>query len=252
VLPEDQAPVKKNSMILLDSAPIADGGGEIGLYQHGDDMVIKVVGGQTLMSTRSHGSEEALARIACAELAGRERTRVLIGGMGMGFTIASALHHLAHDAEVVVAELVPAVIEWNRGPPGDHSGHPIRDERVTIHAVDVAILLRGDLPVGDRRGVVEPEPFDAILLDVDNGPEGLTQEGNHWLYSKAGLEASYRALRPSGVLAVWSADQDHAFSKRLRRTGFEVKQVPVRARGRKGGRHFIWIARTREQRTVGG
>ena len=224
--------MSKNSMSLLESAPIPGGDGEIGLYQQGDDLVIKVVGGQDLMSTRAHGSEDALAKIACAEIAGRERPRVLIGGMGMGFTLASALHHLGPDAEVVVAELVPAVIDWNRGVLGEHSGHPLRDARVTVHAVDVAIILRA-----------EPRSFDAILLDVDNGPEGLTQEGNNWLYSRAGLSTCYQALRPKGVLAVWSAGPDHAFGKRLRQTGFEVEEVAVKAHGRKGARHLIWIAR---------
>ncbi len=226
----------KTRMRLLDTAPIPGEGSEIGLYQHGDAFLIKVVGGQALMNSRTHGSEEALGRIACAEVAGRERPRVLIGGMGMGFTLASALRHLGRDAELVVAELVPEVIEWNRGPLGEHSGHPLRDERVTVHGVDVSVILRA-----------EPRSFDAILLDVDNGPEGLTQEGNHWLYSKAGLNTSYQALRSNGVLAVWSAGQNHAFSERLRQTGFEVEEVPVRARGRKGARHVIWVARAPER-----
>ena len=113
---------------LLDTAPIPNGGGELGLYRHGEDLVIKVVGGQDLMSTRTHGSADALAEIACTEIAGRDGARVLIGGLGMGFTLASALRHLGHDAEVVVAELVPAVVEWNRGPLGEHTGHPLRDE----------------------------------------------------------------------------------------------------------------------------
>ena len=220
-------------MTLLDTAPIPGDGGELGLYQHGEDFLIKVVGGQDLMSTRTHGSADALAEIACTELAGRERPRVLIGGLGMGFTLASALHHLGHDAEVVVAELVPAVVEWNRGPVGEHAGHPLRDERVTVREVDVAIILK-----------TEALSFDAILLDVDNGPDGLTQEGNDWLYSRAGLNASYEALRPKGVFAVWSAGPDRAFSKRLRKAGFEVDEVRVRAHVGKGARHLIWIART--------
>ena len=228
--------MSKNRMRLLDTAPIPGGGGELGLYQYGEDFVIKVVGGQALMCTRTHGSEDALAEIVCAEVAGREQPRVLIGGMGMGFTLASALRHLGHDAEIVVAELLPAVIEWNRGPLGKHAGHPLRDERVTVHEVDVSLILRA-----------EPRSFDAILLDVDNGPDGLTQEGNHWLYSSAGLNTSYQALRSKGVLAVWSAGPDRAFSKRLRKARFEVDQVRVRAYGRKGARHVIWIARTTER-----
>jgi spermidine synthase len=220
---------------LLDTAPMP-GGGELALYQHGQDFIIKVPGGQDLMSTRTYGSAEALAEIACAELAGRERPRVLIGGLGVGFTLASALRHLGQDAEVVVAELVPGVVEWNRGPLGEHAGHPLRDGRVVVREVDVAIILRE----GGRA-------FDAILLDVDNGPEGLTQKGNDWLYSRAGLNVIQRALRPKGVLAVWSAGTDPAFSKRLRKAGFEVDEIPVKAHRGKGARHLIWVARTPER-----
>ena len=217
---------------LLDTAPIPDSGGELGLYRHGQDFVIKVVGGQDLMSTRTHGSADALAELTCPEVAGRERPRVLIGGLGMGFTLAEALRHLGPHAEVVVAELVPAVVEWNRGPLGAHAGHPLRDERVTVHEVDVSIMLRAGGP-----------SFDAILLDVDNGPEGLTQKSNDWLYSKAGLNVCYRALRPKSLLAVWSAGSDRAFTKRLVKAGFEVDEVPVRAHRGKGARHLIWVAR---------
>lgn len=220
---------------LLDTAAMP-GGGELALYQHGQDFIIKVPGGQDLMSTRTYGSAEALAEIACAELAGRERPRVLIGGLGVGFTLASALHHLGQDAEVVVAELVPGVVQWNRGPLGEHAGHPLRDGRVVVREVDVAIILRE-----------EGRAFDAILLDVDNGPEGLTQKGNDWLYSRAGLNVIQRTLRPKGVLAVWSAGTDPAFSKRLRKAGFEVDEIPVPAHRGKGARHLIWVARTPER-----
>ena len=220
---------------LLETAPIPGGGGELGLYRHGDDFVIKVVGGQNLMSTRTHGSADALADITCPEVAGRERPRVLIGGLGVGFTLAAALRSLGPDAEVVVAELVPAVVEWNRGPLGEHAGHPLRDERVTVHEVDVAIMLRAEVTA-----------FDAILLDVDNGPDGLNQEANNWLYSGAGLMASYQALRPRGVLAVWSAAPDRAFTKHLGQAGFEVEEVPVLAHRGKGARHLIWVARRPE------
>ena len=217
---------------LLDTAPIPNNGGELGLYQHHGDFVIKIMGGQDLMSTRTHGSADALADLTCPEVARSERPRVLIGGLGVGFTLAAALRHLGPDAEVVVAELVPAVVEWNRGPLGEHAGHPLRDERVTVQEVDVALVLRE----GGR-------PWDAVLLDVDNGPEGLTQTGNDWLYSKAGLNVSYQALRPKGVLAVWSAGSDRAFTKRLGKAGFQVEEVPVRAHRGKGARHLIWIAR---------
>jgi spermidine synthase len=218
-------------VILLETSPIP-GGGELGLYEHGDDFIIKVQGGQDLMSTRTHGSAEALAEIACREIADRKRVRVLIGGLGVGFTLAAALQHLGRDAEVVVAELVPGVVAWNRGPLGEHAGHPLRDERVTVDEVDVAVTLRA-----------EADAFDAIMLDVDNGPDGLTQEANDWLYSKAGLKASYGALRSGGVLAVWSAGTDRAFTKRLGQAGFQVEEVPVRAHRGKGARHLIWVAR---------
>ena len=175
---------------LLDTASIPNGGGELGLYEHGEDFVIKIVGGQDLMSTRTHGSADALAEIACTEIACCERPRVLIGGMGMGFTLASALRHLGQDAEVVVAELVPEVVEWNRGPLGEHAGHPLRDERVIVHEGDVSIILREG-----------GQSFDAILLDVDNGPEGLTTEGNDWLYSRAVM------VSPLPFLASWTASQ---------------------------------------------
>ena len=157
---------------------------------------------------------------------------MLIGGLGMGFTLAAALRHLGPEAEVVVAELVPGVVDWNRGPLGEHAGHPLRDGRVTVEEVDVSLLLRAGGP-----------GFDAILLDVDNGPEGLTQKSNDWLYSKAGLNVTYRALRPKGVLGVWSAGSDRAFTKRLVGAGFQVDEVPVRAHRGKGARHLIWVAR---------
>ena len=217
---------------LLDTASIPNSADELGLYRHGEDFVIKVVGGQDLMSTRTHGSADALAELTCPEVAGRVRPRVLIGGLGVGFTLAAALRHLGPDAEVVVAELVPAVVEWNRGPVGEHAGHPLKDERVTVREIDVSLILKA-----------EGRSFDAILLDVDNGPEGLTQKSNDWLYSRAGLDVSYRALRPKGVLGVWSAGSDRAFTKRLVRAGFEVDEVPVRAHRGKGARHLIWVAR---------
>ena len=220
---------------LLETAPVPNDSGELALYRHGDDFLIKVVGGQDLMSTRTHGSADALADLTCPEVAGRERPRVLIGGLGMGFTLAAALRHLGPEAEVVVAELVPGVVDWNRGPLGEHAGHPLQDERVTIHEVDVALMLKAEV-----------RSFDAILLDVDNGPDGLTQEANNWLYSRAGLNTCYEALHPRGVLAVWSAGPDRAFTKLLGKAGFEVDEVHVRAHRGKGARHLIWVARIPE------
>ena len=217
---------------LLDTAPIPGGDGTLGLYERGGDLLIKVVGGQDLMNTRTHGSEDALGETVCAEFAELEGPRILIGGLGMGFTLSAALRQLGADAEVVVAELVPAVVEWNRGALGAYAGYPLRDERVSVHEGDVSDLLRAEL-----------SGFDAIILDVDNGPQGLTLDANHWLYSRGGLAASYRALRAGGVLAVWSAGPDRAFSKLLHKTGFEVTEVRVRAHRGKGARHVIWMAR---------
>ena len=149
----------------------------------------------------------------------------------MCFTLAAALKHLGSNAGVVVAELVPAVVEWNRGPLGEHAGYPLLDPRTEVRVGDVALVLKS-----------EQEAFDAILLDVDNGPQGLTHKGNDWLYSPPGLEAAMRALRPGGVLAVWSAGPDPMFTLRLKKARFLVEQVPVRAHGNKGARHLIWLA----------
>jgi spermidine synthase len=210
---------------------VPGGGTDLRLMRRGDEFAI-MADTIELMNNRRSGSEVALAAMTCARLRDRPRARILIGGLGMGFTLRAALEGLGPEAQVVVAELVPAVVEWNRGPLGEHAGHPLRDERVTVQEVDVALVLRE----GGR-------PWDAILLDVDNGPEGLTKTGNDWLYSKAGLNVSYQALRPKGVLAVWSAGSDRAFTKRLGKAGFQVEEVPVRAHRGKGSRHLIWIAR---------
>jgi len=150
----------------------------------------------------------------------------------MGFTLAASLRMLAPDAAVTVAELVPAVVRWNRGPLGDHSGRPLDDARVGVHEGDVAELLRA-----------RAAKYDAVLLDVDNGPAGLTHKGNDWLYGADGLRAAQGALRPGGVLAVWSAAPDRAFHTRLRRAGFAVEELRVRAHRGRGARHIIWLAR---------
>ena len=160
------APDMSNTRVtLLDTASIPNSADELGLYRHGEDFVIKVVGGQDLMSTRTHGSADALAELTCPEVAGRVRPRVLIGGLGVGFTLAAALRHLGPDAEVVVAELVPAVVEWNRGPVGEHAGHPLKDERVTVREIDVSLILKAEGRVvrcdlvgrRQRPGGIDPE-----------------------------------------------------------------------------------------------
>ena len=220
-----------NPWILLDSAPVPGNGGELRLYQRGEEFSIMIVGRGELMSSRAHGSEDALAEQTCARLSGTAKPRLLIGGLGMGFTLAAALRHVGDDAQVVVAELVPAVVAWNRGPLGGVAGHPLQDPRVSVYEGDVARVLRSG-----------QQTYDAILLDVDNGPEGLTRQENDWLYGVNGLNAAYAALRPRGVLAVWSAGPDQVFMQRLRKVGFEVEEVRVRAHGAKGGRHVIWFA----------
>ena len=215
----------------LDSARVPGDGTELRLYERGGEFSIRVNGCE-LMNSRVHGSEDALAEFACARIAGLPSPRVLIGGLGMGYTTAAALHRLGAGSRVVVAELVPAVVAWNRSFLAELAGHPLQDPRVTVREADVALILREE-----RRA------YDAILLDVDNGPAGLTRKGNDRLYTEAGLAAAFAALRPAGVLAVWSASPDRAFARRLCRAGFDVDELPVRARGAGGGsRHTIWLA----------
>ncbi len=217
--------------VLVDIAPGPGDAGELRLYRREAEFSIKI-GGRELMNSRVHGSEEALGALACARIADHPRPRVLIGGLGMGHTLRAALQALDAEAEVVVAELIPEVVAWNRGPLGDLAGHPLRDHRVTVREVDVVVILRA-----------EQRAWDAVLLDVDNGPKGLTRKGNDWLYGRAGLQSTFAALRPGGVLAVWSAGPDQAFSDCMRKTGFKVEELHMRARGTRGGaRHTIWIA----------
>lgn len=218
--------------VLLDSAPIPGNGGELRLYQRGDEFSIKIAGRGELMSSRVHGSEIALAEQTCARLADIAQPRLLIGGLGMGFTLAAALRQVGAQARVEVAELVPGVVAWNRGVLGEPAGRPLLDSRVRVHEGDIAKRLKS-----------AQQEYDAILLDVDNGPEGLTRKENDWLYGMDGLNAAYAALRPQGVLAVWSAGPDPDFLQRLRKVGFEVDEVRVRAHGTKGARHVIWFAR---------
>lgn len=230
-----------NQWKLIDSAPVPDTGGFMRLMRRGDELVIRV-DGRELMSNQVHGSEDALADLACDQLEKRSGkqpdARILIGGMGIGFTLAAALRRVGPAARVVVAELVPAVIAWNRGILGKAAGHPIEDPRVSVHEGDVAELIRSP-----------QQPWDAILLDVDNGPSGLTRSSNDWLYSWQGLDATFAALLPEGVLGVWSAAPDDAFTRRVQRAGFKVNPLPVRSRGAKGGRrHIVWICTRMRER----
>lgn len=216
--------------ILLDSARIPDGREELRLKRRGDEFSI-MLGANELMNSRLSGSEEALARLACAKTVGRPRPGVLIGGLGMGFTLRAALADLPPDAKVTVAELVPAVVAWARGPMAELFAGCLDDARVDVREADVADLIAA------ARGV-----YDAILLDVDNGPDGLSRSANDRLYSLAGLAGARAALKPGGVLAVWSAHPDAGFAARLRKAGFEVEEVHTRARGKRGARHVIWLA----------
>lgn len=216
--------------LLIDSAEVP-GGGELRLYRRDSEFSI-MLGNTELMNSRMSGSEEALAALTCGPLATAAQPAVLIGGLGMGFTLRAALTLLPATARIVVAEIVPAVIEWARGPMAEIFGDSLGDPRVEIVADDVAALIRR-----------ASGAWDAILLDVDNGPDGLTREENDRLYDARGLGSARAALRAGGVLAVWSSAPDRSFSNRLRRAGFAVDEQVVRARGGKGGRHLIWIAR---------
>ena len=206
-------------------------GDEMALTRRSGEYVI-LASGKSLMSSRMHGSEEALATFGCRRARTLDAPSVLIGGLGMGFTLRATLDLLPHDASVVVAELVPALVEWNRGPLGPLAGHPLKDRRVVVEVGDVGATLRASR---DR--------FDAILLDVDNGPAAFTASHNVGLYDDRGLAATRTALKAGGVLAVWSARADRRFEQRLRYAGFTVAVERVRARLKKGGpRHTIFLA----------
>jgi spermidine synthase len=210
------------------------GGAPMRLVRRGDDFMI-LVDRAELMSSRMSGSEEALAVMTCARLTGRPAPHLLIGGYGMGFTLRAALSALGADARITLAELVPEIIDWARGPMAGLTAGCLDDPRVELIAGDVAGLIAA---VGAR--------YDAILLDVDNGPDGLTSAGNDRLYSAPGLAAAKAALRPGGVLAIWSAAPDARFARRLSGAGFAVDEVAVRARANgKGPRHVIWFASKR-------
>ena len=221
-----------NRWELLDTADIPRNGGELRLLRRDQEFSIRIAGSQgDLMNSRTHGSEDALGALACAHCRTAELARVLIGGLGMGFTLAAALDSLPKGAKVEVAELVPGVLKWNREFLGACAGEPLIDRRVEVIIADVGDLI--------NRASGE---YDAILLDVDNGPEGLTHLENNELYSLQGLEAAYRALRKSGVLAVWSATSAPRFTALLKRAGFAVNEHLVRAHKGKGSRHVIWLA----------
>lgn len=205
-------------------------GTRVSLMKHDRELVI-LAGGKMLMSSRMHGSEEELAALACKHIAEAEGARILVGGLGLGYTLRATLDLLPPSATVVVSELVEGVVEWNRGPLGPLANHPLDDRRVTVAVGDVGKTMR-----------LDKEGFDAILLDVDNGPDAFTSTGNANLYDNRGVTQAHAALRPGGVLAVWSAWEDRKFEQRLRWAGFTVTVHRMRARLKRGGpKHSIFV-----------
>lgn len=217
--------------ICLDTAT-APGGGVLRLMRRGDEFSIRLAGGAELMNSRQSGSEEALATLAIDRIADRPAPRLLVGGLGMGFTLRAAQSRVGPDARLVVAEIVPEIVDWANGPMAPIFGDSLADPRVEIRVGDVGAMIGA-----------ASAAYDAILLDVDNGPDGLTRAANDGLYDEGGLAAARRALVPGGVLAVWSAAPDRAFTRRLRASGFDAGTTQVRARhGGRGARHTIWLA----------
>ncbi|WP_457551012.1 spermine/spermidine synthase domain-containing protein [Desulfobacula sp.] len=215
----------------IDRAQVPGQKENIILQKRGQEFSIRIAGTE-LMNSRIHGSEDDLARLTFSCLKGKSDLRILIGGLGMGYTLSAALEQSRPETVIVVSELIPAVVRWNI----EHLGHlarmPLDDPRVTVEKEDVAKIIRK-----------QASAWDAILLDVDNGPEGLTQKANECLYSRSGLETSFLALRPGGILSIWSAKASEAFTRRLDDCGFKAKMVSVRARkSGKGSRHIIWLA----------
>lgn len=217
----------------LASATIPNNGGELTLFRREDEFSIRLSGVRgELMNSRVFNSEEELAKLGCAHIQNTDNAQVLVGGLGMGYTLAAALKCVNTNSRVTVAELIPEVVEWNQGPLGDCAGNPLADQRCQIRLGDIAELIK-----------LQQADFDAILLDVDNGPEGITHSDNNWLYSTSGLEALYNSLRPEGMLAVWSAGADSLFPIQLKKAGFAVTVRTVRARPGKGSRHTIFLAK---------
>jgi len=212
-------------------------GGEMVLYRHGHDFSI-MVNGQDLMLSRQHESELALARLGCAHLAGRPAPRILIGGLGMGYTLRQALDMLNPQARVVVGELLEAVVEWNREFFGELNGRPLGDHRVDLKSGDIVELISRS-----------KSKFDAILLDIDNGPGAMTDSGNRRLYGREGILACRQALRQQGCLAVWSAEPSKKFEQLLMSCSFQVRRFRVPAyKGSKSQSRFVWVAS--EDRTI--
>ena len=221
------------SLMTLGTATIPNNGGELTLLRRENEFSIRLSGTRgELMNSRIYNSEQELSKLGCAHIKNKDNSTVLVGGLGMGYTLATALECVNENSQVTVAELIPEVIEWNKGPLGECAGKPLADNRCQVRLGDIAELIKKQQP-----------NFDAILLDVDNGPDGITKTDNDWLYSSSGLGALYKSLRPSGMLAVWSAHPDELFTKRLKKTRFSVTVRNVRARPGRGSRHTIFLAK---------
>jgi spermidine synthase len=217
----------------LDTVQIPNDGGELKLSQRGDEFSIKLSGKRgELMNSRVFNSEKVLSQLGCAHIKPHHDAHILVGGLGMGYTLAAALKAVNADSVVTVAELIPEVVKWNEGPLGHCAGRPLQDPRTKVHIGDVKELLTSRQPT-----------FDAILLDVDNGPKGLTHSDNNWIYSEDGLKDIYDTLNPNGMLAIWSAGPDYLFSVRLKKIGFRVDTRDVQARPGKGSKHTIFLAK---------
>ena len=215
----------------IDQAEVPGFDETVTLRKRGDEFSIRTPETE-LMNSRIHGSEEELAKETISRLKSQDSLDILIGGLGMGYTLAEALKHTGQQTRITVAELIPAIVEWNRTHMGHLSGSPLDDTRVRVETGDVMTLINK-----------KAAAWNAILLDVDNGPKGLTRKSNDRIYSRSGLEKSYRALVPGGILSVWSAADDPAFTRRLKQCRFSVETIRVRARKPgKGARHTIWLA----------
>ncbi len=221
--------------ILLETASVPDGEGELRLYKHDEEYTIKIDYIE-LMSSRVHGSEDALAELTIERLQTKKPKRVLIGGLGMGFTLAKAVEVMGPNDIIEIAELSPAVVEWNKKYLGELSGNPLNDKRVKLIVGDVMNVMKSN-----------QRSYDAVMLDVDNGPEGLTKDDNNRLYSRNGLKAAFQSLNFNGILSVWSSGDSEEFTERLKKSNFEVDKWKVRERANgKGAKHMIWFAKKRK------
>lgn len=215
----------------IDRADVPGGEGEVILRKRGTEFSIRTDTTE-LMNSRLHGSEDALAELTCNRIARKNKQRILIGGLGMGYTLAAALQHAGYASLITVVELIPAVVRWNREHLGHLAGNPLYDGRVSVLEDDVAAIISS-----------KKNTWDAILLDVDNGPDGLTRQANDRIYGMGGLQKAFRALRAGGILSIWSSGADEHFTRRLKQCQFQTETVTVRARkSGKGSRHTIWLA----------